>query len=441
MRAILFLIVPMLSFAVPCAFALDGDVDPAFGVGSQIIIPRPDNDGDTSAKPTGDVVVLGDGRFLWSAPLDDDTLWVGRHERNGTADPTFGSDGNGRITLPICGQRFRPVRMIGDGANGVILWSDRCLRHILDNGTVDSGFGLGSMPPSSFIAADLAREPSGRLLLAGRDGQLGTVYRFDDGGAIDTTFGTAGVVVIVPPAGHWKAVNALVIRPDGRLLIGGSGGVDHDTHLFIAQLKADGSPDPSWNGGGFVVLQPPPTVHTLEANALALDADGSVVVSGMANNGMTSCCILLTRLDDAGDIVPGFGLRVFGLPESPDVFTGDEERGDVVILPNHRIIIATNTFPHSAENHRTQFTLIRTHADGSLDPGFGHDGWNSYTIAPSSGASPAGDYDQMHAIGYDVADDSMLILGRTFFEDSGSADDYVSMVRARFDLIFQDSFD
>lgn len=441
MRCTLLVTFLLMILAMHGAFAGDGDVDLTFGAGGQILIPRPDNHGDTNTKPTGDVVVLADGRFLWSAHLDDDTIWVGRNARNGTADTTFGSEGSGRVTIPMCGQRFRPVRMISDGANGVIIWSDRCLRHIFDDGSLDSSFGLGIMPPSSFIAADLARAPSGKLLLAGRDAQLAQVYRFDENGSIDNTFGTAGKIAIIAPAGRWKSVNALLIRPDGRLLIGGSGGADTDINLFIAQLLGDGSLDSSWDKDGFVVLQPPPTVHTMEANAFALDDDGSVVVSGMGNNSTTGCCILLTRLDVAGHGVAGFGLRLFDLPGDPKLFTGDEERGDIVILPNHRIIIASSTFPHSSQNHRTQFTLVRTFADGSLDPGFGHDGWNSYTILPSAGANPAGDYNQMHAIGYDPADGSMLILGRTLFEDSGFQDDYISMVRARLDQIFEDSFD
>ena len=431
----------LMSLTVPFAFAFEGDVDPAFGTGGQIVIPRPNSDG-INDKPTGDLVILGDGRFLWSAPLDNETIWVGRNWRNGTADSTFGSEGNGRITLPACGERFRPVRLIGDGASGAILWSDRCLRRILDNGTLDSSFGLGSMPPSSFIAADLARDPSGRLLLAGRDGQLSKVYRFDEDGAIDIAFGTAGSVVLIPPVGVWKSVNALVIRPDGRILVGGSGGADHEKNLFVAQLRVDGSPDFSWDADGFVVLDPPPTFHTIDAEAMALDADGSLVVSGTGNNSSSSCCYLLTRLAQSGEVVPAFGLRLFGLSGSPTVWPFGERRGDIVILPNHRIIIGTTSFPSAHPvNHRTQFTLIRTFANGSLDPGFGHDGWNSYTIVESAGASPSGDYNQMHASGYDQEDGSILILGRTFFEDLGSRQDYISMVRARFDLIFDDTFD
>ncbi|MEO7430588.1 MAG: hypothetical protein ABIR62_00790 [Dokdonella sp.] len=442
MRATPILAVLLINLAMPCAFALEGDVDPAFGTGGQWVMPRP-NDVSSGEKQPGDVVVLGDGRFLWSAPLDDDTILIGRSGRNGAPDVAFGGDGTGRITLPICGENYRPSRMIGDGASGVIVWSDRCLRHVDADGSVDSAFGAGSMPPSSFLAADLARDPSGRLLLAGRDGPLGEVYRFNEDGALDETFGTAGKVVLVAAEGSWSSVNALAIRPDGRILVGGSGGAGNDSNLFVVQLQPDGLPDPGWDEDGSAVLVPPTGFHTLQADALAIDSDGSVVVSGMGNNGMSSCCILLTRLDATGHVVADFGVRLFELSGNTSFSGFGEQRGDVVILPNHRIIIGTHSFPTGSplKNHRTQYTLVRTFADGHLDSEFGHDGWNSYTIVESEGASPAGDYNQLHAIGYDADDDSMLILGRTFFEESGSDVQYVSMVRARFDLVFDDAFE
>ena len=65
----------------------------------------------------------------------------------------------------------------------------------------------------------------------------------------------------------------------------------------------------------------------------------------------------------------------------------------------------------------------------------------SYTIAEPDGVGQEGDYDQLHAIGYDRDDDRLLVLGRTFFEDNSTGDDYVTLVRARFDLVFADGLD
>jgi len=441
MRASPLMLCLLLSFTALHAWALDGDADPAFGTDGQVVIVRPQKTPGNATKPTGDLAVLADGRFIWAAPLDDGSVWVGRAWRNGAADATFGSDGTGRITLPACGQN-RDVRLIGDGGSGAFVWSSRCLRHVLGDGTTKPDFGQGPMPPDAFFPADLAQDSAGRFVLAGREGQQGKVYRFDGAGTADPTFGTAGSVVVSLPVSNWSEVKALAVRSDGRILIGGSRGSTHGSNLVIAQLLQDGSPDPGWNDDGVVDMEPPPEFNGMIANALALDGDGSLVISGMGNNSSDSCCILITRLDTDGEIMPQFGLRLFQLSGQPRIYPFFEQRDALVLLPNHRIIVGALSFPFVAPfRHRTRFTLIRTFSDGRLDTGFGQNGWNSYTIADPLSAGQFGDYQQMHAIGHDDADGSMLILGRTFFEDNSTGDDYVSIVRARFDLIFDGTFE
>ena len=436
-----------LSFLVPLfaasnAVALEGDRDPAFGQNGQVVIAKPEQNGGNNTQPTGDLDILEDGRFLWAAPLEDGSVWVGRAWRNGTPDATFGNDGSGRITLPGCGLK-RNIRLINDGDRGAILWSGSCLRHILNDGEVEAGFGTGAMPAEGFFAADLARDSSGRFVLAGREALTTKVYRFDQNGSPDPSFGLSGSVdVAIPSTSGARTIDALVIRSDGRILVGGSRADSNRTNLVVAQLLSSGALDTGWGTDGLVDMVPATGVHVLTANALALDDDGTLVVAGRANNGRQSCCILLTRLDVSGQIVPDFGLHLYDLPGQVSISPSGEHRADIVILPNHRIIVSTTAVPAPlSPQHRTQYTLIRTFPDGRLDPAFGHDGWNSYTIADPDGIGQTGDYNQLHAIGNDVNDGSMVILGRTFFEDTEVEHDYVSLVRARFDLIFDGSFD
>jgi uncharacterized delta-60 repeat protein len=424
------------------AHALDGDADPNFGTNGQVVITRPFITGGNPSKPTGDLVMLADGRYLWSAPIDDGRVWVGRAFRKGSADTTYGTEGNGRITLPACGT-LRNVRMVEDGADGLVVWASACLVHLQADGSIDATFGGAALPPDGYFAVGLARDSAGRYVLAGEEGAQLKVYRFDANGLADTTFGgTGNVEVVVPAMFSLRDLNALVVRPDGRIIVAGARGNSHGPNLIVAQLNTDGTPDLSWNSTGLVDITAPEGYQTMIANALALDDDGSLIVSGIGSNGSTSCCILLARFDSGGQLVPSFGLRIFQLSGQPSIFPFFEQRDGVVLLPNHRIMLGTISFPFSAPfGHRTQFTLVRTFTDGSLDTSFGHDGWNSYTIADPVGVGQDGDYDQMHAIGYDRSDDSMLILGRTFFEDNSTGDDYTSLVRARFDLIFADGTD
>ena len=424
------------------AHALDGDVDPSFGTNGQVAIKRLPDAGGNNSKSPGDVLMLDDGRYVWAVPIDDGSVWVGRALRDGTPDALFGGNISGRITLPACGIE-RNVHVVGDGADGYVVWAAACLVHVFANGTVDAAFGGALAPPNGFLAAGLERDADGRYVLAGEEGQLLMVYRFDANGAADTTFGIGGHAQVTTPSTNGFAdLYALALRPDGRILVAGSRGNTHGPNLIVAQLNADGTPDTGWNGNGLVDIEAPDGYQTMIANALAVDDDGSVVVSGIGSNGSTSCCVLLMRLDAGGQVVPAFGMRIFQLSTQPSIFPFFEERDGLVLLPNHRIMVGIVTFPFFPPfTHRTQYTLIRTFADGSLDGSFGHDGWNSYTIADPDGVGQEGDYDQLHAIGYDRDDDSMLVLGRTFFEDNSTGDDYVTFVRARFDLIFADGVD
>ncbi|HEY6942148.1 hypothetical protein [Dokdonella sp.] len=426
------------------AHALDGDADPAFGDNGQVAITRPLVGGGNGTKPTGDLLQRDDGRYLWATPLDDGSVWVGRAFRDGTPDADFGGLGHGRVTLPACGAS-RNVRLADDGSGGAVVWAGSCLVRLDADGHVVAGFADGAtMPPAGFSAAGLARDAQGRYVLAGDASATEIrVHRYAADGADDDTFGTLGSTVVVVPSTNGVAdLNALAVRADGRIVVGGDRGNTHGPNMILVQLNEDGTPDPSWDSDGIVDLEPPPGYDRLYATALAIDGDGSLVVSGMSSDGGVSCCLMLARFDTAGQLVPAFGLRIFRLSTQPSLFPFFEQRDGLVLLPNGRIVMGAISFPFGAPfTHRTQYTLVRAFADGSLDASFGHDGWNSYTIADPVGVGQTGDYVQMHAIAYDRADDSMLLLGRTFFEDNSTGDDYVTFVRARFDLVFADAFD
>jgi uncharacterized delta-60 repeat protein len=438
---------PILPFVMAAFYALpvaafDGDVDPSFGTDGQVALIRPTDQNGNGTRPTGDVSVLADGRFLWVAPLDDGSVWLGRMHRNGTPD-LFGLDPGGRITIPACGPASRNAMLVADDDGGAVVWASNCLVRVLADGSIDATFAGGALPPQGFRAAGFARDTAGRYVLAGKEGLQLALYRFTAQGLPDETFGTAGrVTVVVPSTNGFDDLYALALRPDDRILVGGSRGNTHGPNLVIAQYTPDGTLDPSWDGDGIVDIPPPDGHDRLYVTAMALDSDGSLVVSGIGSTGSTTCCRMLSRFDAGGQMVPSFGLRIFTIEGNASLFPFFEQRDGLVVLPDHRILAGAISFPFAAPfTHRTQYTLIRTFADGTLDPGFGHGGWNSYTIADPEDAGQTGDYDQMHAIGYDRADDSLLILGRTFFEDNSTGHDYVTMVRARFDLIFADAFE
>ena len=423
----------------PAALAADGDVDLSFG-GGQVAIARP-TEFPTAPTPTGDVLGLADGAYLWIMANPDATVWIGRTLHDGSADVAFGSEGTGRVTLRDCID-FTPTFLADDGAGGAYAWTGACLVHVQADGTVEAGFGGVPLVGRDYYVVDFARDASGRFDFAATTGQTWDVLRFEaDGATPDATFGTAGHVRIdVGATNGLRGVNALAVRGDGRILTAGWRGNTHGPNLVVAALTDSGELDPEWNGGAVVDLDAPFVQPGIEATSLAIDADGSVVVGGFEASGFTGCCLLLTRLSAAGAVVPGFGIREYDLGNT-SLGSFFEGRDAVTIRADGSILLATTAFPFSG-NHRTQFLLTKTDANGVLDATFGQGGSRGYTIADPDDAGQSGDYDQLHAI---VArDDSVLLFGRTFFEDNSNGLDYVSMVRATFaasDAIFASGFD
>lgn len=424
----------------PLAVTADGDVDPTFG-GGQVTIARP-TDFPTAPTPTGDVLGLADGAYLWIMANQDSTTWIGRTLHDGSADTAFGTDGSGRVTLSDCID-FTPTFLADDGAGGAYAWTGACIVHVEPDGSLEAGFGGVPIVGTDYYIADFARDASGRFVFAATTGQTWDVLRFEsDGVTADATFGTDGHVRIdVAATNSLRGVNALVVRDDGRIVTVGWRGNDHGPNLVVAQLTESGELDPAWNGGTVVDLDAPLAQPGIEATAVTIDWDGSIVVGGFEASGMQACCLLLTRFDTSGAIVADFGLREYQLSDDTSLGSFFEGRDAVTIRRDGSIVLATTAFPFSG-NHRTQFVLTKTDANGVLDATFGNGGWRGYTIADPDNAGQSGDYDQLHAV---VArDDSVLVFGRTFFEDNSNGLDYVSMVRATFampDRIFANGFD
>jgi uncharacterized delta-60 repeat protein len=422
------------------AQAADGDVDLSFGNAGQVTITRPPG-APTSPTPTGDAMALDDGSYLWSMSNEDSSLWIGRTLRDGNPDTAFGDDGTGRVTLTDCVD-FAPTFLVPDGDGGAFAWTGACLVHVFADGAIDDGFGDVPIIGDDYFVVALARDGAGRFVFAATMGRTFDVFRFEaDGVTPDAGFGTAGHVrVAITGVNDLRGINAVAAREDGRILAAGWRGNSSGPNLVVAALTEAGDLDPAWNGGAIVDLDPPDDLAGILATTVALDTDGSLVVGGFASSGRTGCCLLLTRFDSAGAIVPGFGLRLYDLG---NVGLGSffEGRDGLALRRDGTILLATTAFPFSIE-HRTQFALLRTDANGALDTSFGDGGWRGYTIADPDDAGQSGDYDQLHAVA--SRDDSVLVFGRTFFEDDSNGHDYVSMVRTVFaatDVLFADGFD
>lgn len=140
------------------------------------------------------------------------------------------------------------------------------------DGALDSGFAPSEIGSSTLRQAIkvLTVQPNGSVLVAGDfssiNGQFRAgIARLRADGSVDPDFNAAS-------AGTDAPVEAMVLQPDGRILIAGGFSSVHDSRRRgVARLLADGALDPSFDPGAIVQGT---------VTSLALQPDGRVLVAG-----------------------------------------------------------------------------------------------------------------------------------------------------------------
>jgi uncharacterized delta-60 repeat protein len=301
-----------------CRAAPAGDLDPTFGTGGKVLFPPGDLGG------IADVAVLADGRIVLaeapSAPVHN-PVDVIRLTAVGAADPTFG-DG-GRAVIDFGG----PV-----GGGGVA---------VLPGGAVLVGTGV----------------PGGV-----------SVARLTPAGIPDPAFGAGGRAAVVAP-GWGMIVRAVLVQPDGRIVLTGEGGDAARRGVQVRRLTADGRPDPAFGDGGRANFDLGSVGSAVAGGALQPDGRIVLVGDGRRSDPLGSQFLAL-RLTPAGALDPTFGT---GGVAAVDFEFADGVRG-VAVQPDGRIVLAGSALPPFELDRDHDFAVARLTPDGALDPSFGTGG-------------------------------------------------------------------
>lgn len=284
------------SYITIARYQPDGHLDIGFGDAGLVTGPE-GGVGDLAIQSDGKIVVAGSSR--WGLQLI-------RLDTDGTPDSSFGS-GGGVHTLHGSTASASAVAVQPDGkiiAAGISApgtappppppppapppppppgppptpWQMTLARYNAD-GSLDPSFGSGgfvdtALGYSATIHA-LGRQPDGKLVVAGQSTDrlwgttLVTLARYGPDGALDPTFGSAGIV----KAGLADSAYALALQPDRRIVLAGTFGV--------ARYRADGTPDTTFGDRGVSSAGFPPLV----ASAVALQQDGRIVTAGYRRGG------------------------------------------------------------------------------------------------------------------------------------------------------------
>jgi uncharacterized delta-60 repeat protein len=252
---------------------------------------------------------------------------------------------------------------------------DFAVARYLPDGNLDSSFhGDGKVTTDVGGADDqanaVALQPDGKILVAGRAGNGRNddlaVVRYNADGSLDGSFGSGGKVQL-DVAGFGDSAQAIAVQADGKILIAGySGRGTQDT--VLARLNTDGSRDASGFGTNGVVTTDF-AGNADFARAVALQADGRIVIAGYSDLGSASTRtdFALARYNSDGTPDSSFGA---GGKVTTDFGGGDDYAEALALQPDGKLVVAGHLFV----NGTADFALARYNADGTLDTAFGTQG-------------------------------------------------------------------
>jgi uncharacterized delta-60 repeat protein len=245
------------------------------------------------------------------------------------------------------------------------------------NGWVHSGFLCCDPPrPASDFGQALVVQPDGRIVVMGRSWQgdrmrLGLVRYLPDG-APDATFGSSGTGGLLASFGKSVVPAAMALQPDGKIVVVAEK-PRYET-IVLARYNADGSLDPSFGDAGRV-LSAPGFRKRASVNSVVIQPSGRIVVGGTTSR--PGDFVLVGYRPD-GSLDDSFGI---GGVASIDFADSLDHLADVAIDEQGRILAGGTVIrtrkpvpPSIDPRLDPSMGVARFSADGTLDPSFGVDG-------------------------------------------------------------------
>jgi uncharacterized delta-60 repeat protein len=315
---------------------------------------------DFALQPDGKVVAVGK-----TISANKTALTVFRLMPGGSLDPHFATGG-----VMNYGPDTEAHSVVLDPGGAIVVAGSNAgklmVLRLLGSGTLDSSFGNGGVysgAPNEGTGFHILRTDAGgyRVGTSLTDlPQVGvsscSVVALTAAGAVDTTFGQAGIASIPPQQpGASTGCQAMTAQSDGSLLLGGQDGA----HGFVNRLLASGAPDTSF-------AAPAVQANMSGATALAVDATGSILVAGAPNPGVSGA--LIVRLQAKGLLDPLFGNAGLTWIDLPSTQSTGPMLDDLSVLADGRILAAGGEWP--ASGGRQQPLLVRlVGTGGTAGPG------------------------------------------------------------------------
>jgi uncharacterized delta-60 repeat protein len=332
-----------------------------FGAGGTVVTPV-----GSAAAGVHSVAVQGDGKIVVAGFAFDGTqndFAVARYNANGTLDTTFNHTGEVLTHFGSTPSAAFGLALQGDGKIVVVgeAGTQFAVARYNANGTLDTTFNhtgevLTSFAGSTAFANAVALQGDGKIVVVGEAGTGFGITRYNTNGTLDSSFYHNGVDLITFGSATADA-NAVALQGDGKLVVAGTVSLGTENYFAAIRLTPGGSLDGTFNGSGGTAL---PMGADASATSLLLQADGKVLLAGSSNGQFA-----LARLNANGSLDTSFGQN----GETTAAFGGAFAwANDMAFAANGKILVAGTAVESNSQS--LDFALAQFNLDGSLDSGF-----------------------------------------------------------------------
>lgn len=285
---------------------------------------------------------------------------------------------------------------------------DRCVPNAAD---LDAAFGVGGTVTTDLGGTDelfaMALQTDGKIVAVGRRTMVGArdldiaVVRYLSDGSLDTAFGAGGATYL--NLGDNDVARAVAVQADGKIVVAGSayrGITNHD--FVVARFNTDGTPDASFGTGGYVTTDFGISAASMDfAYGMTLQADGKIIAVGSSQYpGSNFGYFAVVRYNADGTLDNTFAGDG---KQATQIGGGAPDRAQSVAVQADGKIVVAGIAELAAS---TNFGVARYNANGTLDASFGTNG----TVMTDINANSA---DDARALAIQ-SDGKIVVAGETF---------------------------
>lgn len=244
---------------------------------------------------------------------------LARITARGRFDPTYGDAGVAGADVAGKIGRFIDLKTLSDGkilALGRTLTprgEDFMVYRFTADGAVDAtfaagrGFTLIDFAGGHDVAARMEVQPDGKIIVAGATTSADrlndwAIARLNADGSIDTSFGTAGKVVL-NIRGALEQVVSIALLSNGKFLATGN----TEGHIATARFTKSGALDRSFGINGISLTSPRVGESSLSAQSMIVLNDGRILVYGVNRNSSSDRDEFFARYSANGNPDTTFG--------------------------------------------------------------------------------------------------------------------------------------